>query len=582
MEEKIGSYKILKKIGAGGMAKVYLAVHEDVPNLQVVLKVLSDPRLVERFRQEADKLALLDSHPNICRIKHFFNHGDEIVIAMDYIDGATLDEQSKSAEPMSAEETLTIMHEVLDILEFAHRKGISHRDIKPSNIMVDTGGKVKVIDFGIAKGKTDPQLTMAGTSCGTPAYMAPEQFNPSDDTNYELVDIYAVGTTMFTMLTGELPFKGDNEFAIRDAKLFNDPPKPREINPDISKEVEQIILKAINRDPDQRYATAKQMQDAIDTLRKVNHATITVPETKRTPLPTTKSRKPLIIGASAIVVVIIAIIMVWQLSGDGITLEPPDLYSPSQDAVLSDQLPALTWEANAPDGGSYHLEYASDAEFMGLEVISDLNDNTYTPESALDSGMYYWRVETFDADGNTGGYSSVSRFTITPPQQLPARGFVSISSTLPGDFYIGDNLIASQSESVILPLDTGNVEITARNRNSEEKIIRKVVTVVTDDTTRLTFAFTEKQVQTEPDPTPPPVQKPDSGIIRVATPSYLGATIFIDGIPQNQKTPGRFKLKAGTHIVRVELPLDGVSKSKTDTVDVVTGQDEIIKFYLDD
>ena len=581
MEEKIGSYKILKKIGAGGMAKVYLAVHEDVPNLQVVLKVLSDARLVERFRQEADKLALLDSHPNICRIKHFFNHGDDIVIAMDYIDGATLDQRCKGGESMPVDETLTIIHEVLDILEFAHRKGISHRDIKPSNIMVDTNGKVKVIDFGIAKGKTDPHLTMAGTACGTPTYMAPEQFNPSDDTNYELVDIYAVGTTMFAMLTGEVPFRGDNEFAIRDAKLFNDPPKPRDLNSDIPKDVEQIILKAIDRDPEKRFATAKEMQDAIGVLRKVDHATITVPETKQTPLPTKRSKTPMFIGVAVIVVAIIAVIAIRQMSGDGIVLGPPDVYSPSNDAVLSDRFPTLTWEANAPDGGSYRLEYASDAEFMGLEIVSDLRENTYTMPSALDSGMYYWRIETLDADGGTGGYSTVSRFTVTPPAQIPARGYVSISSTLPGDFFIGDNLIASQSKSIILPLDTGQVEITAKNRKSVEKTIRKTVTVIPDDTARLSFAFTEKQTEPSPDPTPP-IHRPDSGIVRVATPSLLGATIYIDGIPQNQKTPGRFKLKTGTYIVRVELSVDGVLKDKTDTVDVAAGQDEIIKFYLDD
>ena len=117
MEEKIGSYNILKKIGAGGMARVFLAVHEDVPNLHVVLKILENPDLVDRFRQEADKLALLDGHPNICRIKHFFNHGKDIVIAMEYIDGVTVDEKLQNEGRFSVPESLRIINDVLDILD---------------------------------------------------------------------------------------------------------------------------------------------------------------------------------------------------------------------------------------------------------------------------------------------------------------------------------------------------------------------------------------------------------------------------------------------------------------------------------
>jgi len=215
-EEFIGNYKILKKIGAGGMAQVFLAVHKDVPNLKVVLKILSDARLAERFRQEADKLALLDGHSSVCRIKHFFNHGDDFVIAMEFIDGQTLEDRIKDEGKLAIGDSLKIISDVLSTLEFAHQKDIFHRDIKPGNIMVDLMGQVKIIDFGIAKSKTDPNLTIAGTSCGTPAYMPPEQFNPTESINYAQVDVYASGTTLFYMLTGDLPFKGDNQFALRD------------------------------------------------------------------------------------------------------------------------------------------------------------------------------------------------------------------------------------------------------------------------------------------------------------------------------------------------------------------------------
>ncbi|MEW5995832.1 MAG: serine/threonine-protein kinase, partial [Candidatus Zixiibacteriota bacterium] len=229
-DQSIGNYKVLRQMGAGGMARVYLAVHQDVPNLKVVLKILTDPRLGERFKGEADKLALLDGHPNICQIKHFFRHGDDTVIVMEHIDGVTLQDRIDAEGKLPLEESLQIISDVLDILGFAHQKGIYHRDIKPGNIMLDKKGQVKIIDFGIAKAETDPSLTLAGSACGTPAYMAPEQFTPSADTNYALVDVYAAGATLFTMLTGQSAYTGDNEFAIRDAKLFNDVPRVRSLN----------------------------------------------------------------------------------------------------------------------------------------------------------------------------------------------------------------------------------------------------------------------------------------------------------------------------------------------------------------
>ena len=311
MEEQfIGSYKVLKKIGAGGMSRVYLAVHQDVPNLKVILKILSDPRLGERFRHEADKLALLDGHPNICRIKHFFNHGEDTVIAMEYIDGMDVDEKIKEEGKLTTEESLQIISDLLDILEFAHQKGIYHRDIKPGNIMLDKKGQVKIIDFGIAKAETDPHLTLAGTTCGTPAYMAPEQFTPTQDTNYALVDIYAAGTTLYTMLTGECPFKGDNEFAIRDAKLFSEAPKPRSLNPDIPKPVEEIIMKSLAREPAERYQSATEMRAVLDATRRT--AKVGVPSGPpdmtidvRT-APKRKSRKPLLAGVAVIVLALAA------------------------------------------------------------------------------------------------------------------------------------------------------------------------------------------------------------------------------------------------------------------------------------
>ena len=281
-------------MGAGGMARVYLAVHREIPNLRVVLKVLTDHQLADRFKQEADKLALLDGHPNICRIRHFFDHGDDLVIAMDFIDGPTVETMVKKKGPLPYEEAITIIGQVLDVLDIAHSRGISHRDIKPSNIMIDTHGRVQVIDFGIAKGEADPSMTAAHGYAGTPDYMAPEQFGSSPGTNHALADIYAVGITLFEMLCGVLPFPGGDVFTIRDAKLFKEPGNPRQYRPDMSKHLEQAIVKAMSREPENRFQSAREMKDyllagaARDEARKTpppaSAARVKVPKTKKTAL----------------------------------------------------------------------------------------------------------------------------------------------------------------------------------------------------------------------------------------------------------------------------------------------------------
>ncbi|MCX6827058.1 MAG: serine/threonine-protein kinase [candidate division Zixibacteria bacterium] len=347
MEEQfIGSYRIIKKIGIGGMARVYLGVHRDIPNLKVVLKIVGDPRLVERFKQEADKLALLDGHPNICKIKHFFNHGDDFVIAMEYIEGIDLEERIKNEEKLPVAESLKIISDVLDILEFAHQKGIYHRDIKPGNIMIDNSGRVKIIDFGIAKAKTDPNLTIVGTACGTPAYMAPEQFVPSEQTDYVLVDIYAIGVTLYYMLTGRLPFEGDNPFAMRDIKLFNDPARPRELNPEIPKEVENIILKSMKREPSERFQTAAEMKTAIDCMNK-NAGDITsskqaTDRTKSSPKP--KFKKSLIILPLSIMAVIAVLIYQFYPAKSNKTVPPP---SPPDTSQVNQEKAVATPETTA-------------------------------------------------------------------------------------------------------------------------------------------------------------------------------------------------------------------------------------------
>ncbi len=321
-ERQIGNYRVLKQIGAGGMAKVYLAVHKDVPNLQVVLKILSDPRHAARFMQEADKLALLERNPNICHIRHFFDHEGELVIAMEHIDGKSLEEMLAEKGTFAVDETLGIVDGLLAALAFAHDKGIYHRDIKPGNVMFDRDGQLKIIDFGIAKGKTDPQMTIVGTAAGTPEYMAPEQFTGGEGIDYAKCDIYAVGTMMYLMLSVRPACAGENEFVLRDAKLSENPDPPSRFSKNIPGSIDRIIMKAMDKDPAKRFASAAEMRSELARLAGT-HA----PPAKAAAMdtfaaspaarPAKRSSRGRIIGAVAgvIVVAAAAIVGIRMLSG---------------------------------------------------------------------------------------------------------------------------------------------------------------------------------------------------------------------------------------------------------------------------
>jgi serine/threonine-protein kinase len=253
----IGNYKIEQKLGEGGMGAVYKGV-DMMLEREVAIKALrpelaSQTQVVERFRSEAVTLAKLN-HPNIATLYNFFRQGDEFYMVLEFVRGTTLDQIISERGAMPAEQAVPLFCKVLDGIDHAHEMGIVHRDIKPANMMLTDKGALKVLDFGIARILGTARMTKAGHLIGTIEYMAPEQVKGLETDARS--DIYSLGMLLYEMLTGRVPFDIQNEFELMKAQIEQMPVPPRQINPGIPPEVEGAIMRAIAKDPIERYQTA--------------------------------------------------------------------------------------------------------------------------------------------------------------------------------------------------------------------------------------------------------------------------------------------------------------------------------------
>jgi len=258
---KVGKYRIVRRLGSGGMAKVYLAKRAD--GTFVALKV-PDPQFFQTeehrqyFRQELS-VGKKMQHPNVVRILDYSDGGsggDIPYIAMEYVDGATLDKKLPRQRPVSMDFAATILSNVIAALEYAHNLGVIHRDIKPENIMLSKSGEVKVADFGIARDLWDPPRAGSGgnTFVGSPHYMSPEQIS-SEAVDYR-TDYYALGILAFRLLTGYLPFEGETTLEVITKKVSQLPPPPSAYNQDIPADIELLVRELMQREPEQRPVSA--------------------------------------------------------------------------------------------------------------------------------------------------------------------------------------------------------------------------------------------------------------------------------------------------------------------------------------
>jgi serine/threonine-protein kinase len=263
-----GRYRIVRKLGSGGMADVYLAEDQELGR-RVAIKILdgrhaNDDQFIERFRREAKNAAALN-HPNIVSIYDRGEAEDTYYIAMEYLDGRTLKELIVGHGQAPVRVAVEYARQILSALRFAHRHGIVHRDIKPHNVLVDREGRVKVTDFGIARAGTS-QMTETGSIVGTAQYLSPEQARGGEVDQRS--DLYSLGVVLYELLTGKTPFEGDTPVEIAMKHLSATPQTPSELRPDIPPELDMVILRALAKNPDERYQSADEMESDLERVAR--------------------------------------------------------------------------------------------------------------------------------------------------------------------------------------------------------------------------------------------------------------------------------------------------------------------------
>ena len=262
--KRLGDYEILDVLGAGGMGRVYKVRNTITDRVEAMKVLLPDlqghEQVAARFLREIKVLAAL-KHPNIAPLLTALSIENQLVMVMEYVEGQSLSSRLH-AGPIPVPEALRYLDQVLDALSYAHRQHVIHRDIKPANIMLTLEGTVKLMDFGIARSSAEPQkLTATGSTLGSLSYMSPEQVK--GEAIDERSDLYSLGISLYEMVTGEKPFQGDSDFSIMAAQISQAPTPPVQLQPGLPLMVNDIILKSIAKDPEQRFQSADAFRHAL-------------------------------------------------------------------------------------------------------------------------------------------------------------------------------------------------------------------------------------------------------------------------------------------------------------------------------
>ncbi|MFX0200321.1 MAG: protein kinase [Candidatus Hodarchaeota archaeon] len=364
-----GRYQIIEELGKGGMGRVYKVLDKEV-NAKVALKLIkpeiaSDKKTIERFRNEL-KVARDIAHKNVCRMYDLGKKEGAYYITMEYVSGEDLKSFIRRSGIISTSKAISIASQVCEGLLEAHRLGVVHRDLKPQNIMIDKDGNARIMDFGIARSLRTKGITGSGVMIGTPEYMSPEQVDGKEAD--QRADIYSLGVILYEMVTGRVPFEGDTPFSIGVKQKSEVPQPPREINEQIPEDLNNIILKCMEKDKEKRFQSVSELQSELMSLEKGIPATERiVPERK--PLTsreiTVKFNLKKLLVPTLIVIAIVAIVLFLWKPWEGVRTLTPSLSDKPSLAVLY-------FENNTGDSELDYLRHG----LAGL-ITTDLSQSKY-------------------------------------------------------------------------------------------------------------------------------------------------------------------------------------------------------------
>jgi len=409
-----GRYQIIEELGRGGMGKVYKALDTEL-NEKIAIKLLkpevaADEEAIERFRNEL-KTARQISHKNICRLYHLTKEEGSYYITMEYVPGEDLKRLIRKIGQLPLGRTISIAKQIAEGLAEAHRLGVVHRDLKPQNIMVDEGGNVRIMDFGIARSLMTKSITGAGVMIGTPEYMSPEQVEgkPVDQGS----DIYSLGIILYEMVTGRVPFEGETPFAIGLKHKSERPRDPRELNPQAPPDLSALILRCLAKDKQSRY------QSAGELLAELTRIEAGLPTTERVvverrPLTSreitvTFGLKKLLLPACVLVGLIAAGLIIWRLA----LIKAPPPPPPGKPSLA-----ILYFKNNTGDEGLDHWRIA-----ISDLLITDLSQSKYI--NVLSSDKLFHILSELDQ-------AEAKSYTSETLKKVAAQG--SVKSVLVGSY----------------------------------------------------------------------------------------------------------------------------------------------------
>jgi serine/threonine-protein kinase len=288
---RIGDYEVLGVLGSGGMGKVFKVrnvISDRIEAMKILLPDLAGRQeLADRFLREIKLLASLD-HPNIAQLRTALTLSNRLVMVMEYVEGTTLAVRLEQG-PIRPDEAVGYVRQVLGALAYAHDRNVIHRDIKPANMMLTPGGKVKLMDFGIARASGDASMTVTGSTVGSLFYMSPEQVKGENIDARS--DLYSLGVSLYEMVTGQRPFKADSDYSLMTAQLQERPKPPSELRPDLPGQLNGIILHSMAKEPAERFQSANEFRQALDMLSATMPAPVVASQSMPSAVP---------IGATAV------------------------------------------------------------------------------------------------------------------------------------------------------------------------------------------------------------------------------------------------------------------------------------------